>query len=459
MSDLSFSEFNITDKNSWKKQAQKELGEKFSKTENWKILPDIDLKAYYTRDDVDSSNVDLLQNCQKKRPGWLNTPIVKYDNPWPTNARLRSAFDNGADAVILSLNSPELVKAELSRTLHSIRLSDSPIFFHTTINSENLFDEISRGAGYYLKGGIANDPLANWMRDGNTYKDAVDNVCNTLKRTKIMREFRPLMVESHVYHNAGADAVQEIAFLLSSAVFYFDKLTDAGISSLHTLNRFFYSVSIGPHYLTEIAKLRALRFLHHRISRAYQIPEELCEPFIHTQTSSFADSRLSPYTNLIRSTTEAMSAIVGGCNALTVKPYDHSFQKSSEFSERIAKNVSLLLANESYLDRVADPAAGSYQLDMMSLKIANAAWDLFLKTEEKGGIISCFESGFIQSEIEKTWQDKIASLHKGNVIVGVNKFREEEQQVTGTPVFEMNSAVFKTLPVRNLAESWEVTLD
>ena len=457
MPDSLFSEFGFSDKTTWKKQAEKELGKNANKTHNWEIVPNLNVEAYYTAAEINSVQFSDLQNSQKKKPGWYNTPLIKLDNPWPTNTRIRSLLEEGSDAILLDLPAPELIKSELAKTLHSVRLSDSPIFFRTKINPEKLFDEVSKGAGYYLKGGIANDPLANWMQLGTEYQQATEAICAVLHKTKTMREFRPLMIESHVYHNAGADPVQELAFLLGGTVHYVDKITDAGISALHALNRFFYSVSIGTDYLTEIAKLRALRFLYRKICRAYQLPDELCHPFIHAQTSSFYNARQVPETNMIRATSEAMSAVIGGCDALTVLPYDHLLSEAKSFSERIAGNISSLLAYESYLDRVADPAAGAYLIETLSLKLADAAWDLFLQTEEKGGLVACFESGFIQDDIERSWLKKTDSLNKERVMIGVNKFGTNEKTV---PVYAQTSPAddrqtIRTLPVRNLSESWK----
>lgn len=451
-----FSEFGFSDKSTWKNQAKKELGEKSSKIENWKIAPDLPIEAYYTASATESGQFLDLQNSQKKIPGWYNTPLITLDQPWPTNTRIRLLLEEGADAILLNLTEPELIKSELGKTLHSIRLSESPFYFQTKINPEKLFDEISKGAGYYLKGGIANDPVANWMRSGTEHKQATENISTLLHKTKTMREFRPLMVESHVFHHAGADPVQELAFLLAATVHYADQLTEAGISSLHALNRFFYSVSIGTDYLTELAKLRALRWLHRRICRAYQLPDELCIPFIHAQTSCFYNTRQVAHTNMIRSTSEAMSAVIGGCDALTVLPYDHALSESKNFSDRIAGNISSLLEYESYLGSVADPASGSYLIEALSGKLADAAWDLFLQTEEKGGIIACFETGFIQDEIEKSWLIKTTSLSSEKVMIGVNKFCTDETIPALSPKGAETTPgqSIKTLPVRNLSEFW-----
>ena len=462
MLDSLFSEFNFSDKNAWKKQAQKELDGKDDKLNNWRITPNLPIEPYYTPEDIDWPEISTLQASQKQTPGWLNLPLIKFDMPWPTNAKIKAALEAGADAVILLLPELELVKSELAKTLHSIRLSDTPIFFQTKINPEKLFQEVSKGAGYYLKGGIFNDPLANWMRSGGDFQLEIETICTVLKKTKMMREFRPFMIESHVFHDAGANPVQELAFLMASTVHYIDKLTDCGISSLHALNRFFYSISVGPDYLSEIAKLRALRFLHAKIGQAYKLPHELCNAFIQTQTSTFYSVAHSPHNNIIRSTSEAMSAVIGGCDALTVLPHDESFTESNEHSQRIARNISLLLSNESYFDQVADPAAGSYHLEIMSRKMAEEAWNLFLEVEEKGGIVACFENNFVQEEIEKSWQQKVGDINSGKVIVGLNKFQSEEKisemkKYKKKNILASDNDNLNYLPVRNLSGAWPET--
>jgi methylmalonyl-CoA mutase len=454
MPKLLFSEFGSSNKDTWKKQAEKELKENYTDATSWEISQNLSVDPYYTAKDTDNERTKALQDCQKKKPGWQNIPVIQFDTPCSTNARIISSLESGANGVILDLKKNDLTESVLSKTLYAVNLCETPVYFKTRINTEDLFEEISGGAECNLKGGIFNDPLANRMRTGIDFPEAPETICLTLNRTKMMREFRPLMIESHVYHNAGADVVQELAFLLASTVHYLDMFTDAGISSLHALNCFFYSVSIGPDYLTEIAKLRALRFLYRTISRAYQVSDTLCEVFIHGQTSSFYNAVQSPHTNIIRATSEAMSAVVGGCDGITTQAFDHSFSETSEFSERIARNVSCLLAYESYLDRVADPAAGSYQIEIMSQKMADAAWNLFLLTEEKGGLIRCFEEGFIHAEIEKSWKKKVMALNNGKNITATNDYKSDNKP-THLPQhtdFKNNTSNSQTLPVRNLSE-------
>lgn len=440
-----FSDFSPSGKDAWEKQAEKELKGRLKTTFDWTIGTDLHLAPYLTNSEIDPAKMSAMQACQKKTPGWQNIPVVKFPDPRTANAAMKHALENGADAIILDLGNTDVTHCEFPKLLHGIRLSDTAIYFQTGENAAEVFKEISKNAGYYLKGGIAFDPVAQWMRTGKFFSNHINAIVSLLDQTRNMREFRAYMVDGHLFHNSGATPVQELAMMISETVHYVDLLTDKGISPLTAFNRAMFSLSIGPQFLTEIAKLRAFRFLLSRISNAYQLPKALCTPFIHTQTSSFYNADAAPHTNMIRGSSEAMSAVMGGCNALTVRPYDHPFREQNDLSERIARNLSSILAHESALGYVADPAAGSYMLEKMSLDMADKAWELFLKMEEKGGFVKCFETGFIQTELDASLAQKVSDLHEGKVMIGVNKFVEE----TDSGLFEEQN---QHLGSRNLTD-------
>ena len=180
---------------------------------------------------------------------------------------------------------------------------------------------------------------------------------------------------------------------------------------------------------------------------------------IHAQTSAFYDAAATPYTNLLRATTEAMAAIVGGCDALTVRPYDAVLDRKQsaaeqEFSQRIARNVSILLEEESYFDKVADPSAGSYYVETLTQQLAESAWALFLDVEQRGGFAKAFASGFIADEIERAYRAKVDAVRQGRVLVGVTKFRHDE--ASGSATTTLSQPATGSLPNRRLAEEFEV---
>ncbi len=454
MPDNLFAEFTSSGKESWKKQVEKELKGKSINPEGWKLADALYVEPYYTSAEIDWHKTKDLQNAQKAIPGWQNTRFIQFDSPSKTNIRIRTALDSGATSILLSLGDRDLPLCEFTKTLHAVKLSDSPVYFKTQKDPEQLFSDISRGAGYYIKGGIANDILASWMRTGEDPARSFEKTGRVLQLTKTMKDFRPFMIESHIYHNAGANAVQEIAFMISSLVACADYFTDHGISPLHALNRFFFSVSIGPQYLTEIAKLRALRYLYRKVTRAYQLPDALCNAFVHAQTSTFYHSSIAANNNMIRRTSEAMSAVTGGSDAITLADFDAVDDSNIN---RIAQNVSLLIYNESLMGLVADAGSGSYLIEKMSLAMAESAWELFIETENMGGLVNCYQNGFIQSEIEKSWAEKSAAIAANQIIVGVNRFNDPLQGHNQYPNDDNKNTPdsdFYGLKNRKLEDAW-----
>ena len=138
---------------------------------------------------------------------------------------------------------------------------------------------------------------------------------------------------------------------------------------------------------------------------------------------------MSPHTNMLRATTEAMSAISGGCDALSITTYDETFQESDEFSRRVSRNISTILKEESYFDKVIDPSAGSYFIENLTFEIAENAFKLLQEVENKGGIVEAFKQNFIQNEVKRNFESKQYELvNNEKVMIGVNKFKDNEMR-------------------------------
>lgn len=419
-------EFSNLSRNGWQRKLEEELKGRSLAEVSRQITENVVMEPYYVAADLEAYPAYRdIQASQRTVPGWLTLPEVVFEEPKEVNQKIRNHVQRGADGVWLDCGATPLSHLELIKTLHTIRLTDTPVFLDTPEAAPAVIAQLAQGAGYYLKGGIVHDPVAHWMRTGQDFSTAFDQIAEGMTLTKAMREFRSFKVESHVFHEAGADVVQELAYTIASFLTSLDQLTDRGVSPLLAANRFVFSISVGTEYLTEIAKLRALRYLYRKITRAYGLPDELCQAFIRAQSSRLYQAIHSPHTNIIRHTSEAMSAVVGGCDALSTLPY----AEDTDFSERVARNISLVLKNESYLDKVADPAAGAYYLEILTAQLAEAAWNLFLEIEEKGGLPKAFEQNFIQQAIEHTWNRKVTEFQNGRVRVGVNKFQEKAEEV------------------------------
>ena len=174
----------------------------------------------------------------------------------------------------------------------------------------------------------------------------------------------------------------------------------------------------------EIAKFRAVRMLWANIVKAYGATCCCAEKMkVHAVTSNWNQTVYDPYVNMLRGTTEAMSAAIAGVDSLEVLPFDYSFRAPGEFSNRIARNVQSILKEEAHFDKVVDPAAGSYYIEELTQSLADAAWKLFKEVEEKGGYVEAFKEGFVQSAIKATSADRDKKIATRRIsILGVNQF-------------------------------------
>jgi methylmalonyl-CoA mutase len=211
---------------------------------------------------------------------------------------------------------------------------------------------------------------------------------------------RVIGIHGRNFHQAGATIAQELAYSLAQASEYLSELTDAGIPADLLASKISFHFAIGSNYFMEIAKFRAARMLWARLLDDYDLaPDQMPVMYIHAETSRWNQTVYDPYVNLLRNTTEAMSAGLAGADSITVLPFDHAYEAPTEFAARIARNQQILLKEEAYFDQVADPAAGSYYIESLTSSIAEVAWKLFQEIEEAGGYTEAFYEGTIQDAI------------------------------------------------------------
>ena len=436
--------FPLPDPLAWKAQVRKELkDENAYESMRWHTDEGFIMEPYYATADLANLPVAAIQETQKKLPGWLNTPEYTVLNDKDANVRVRNWLIRGADALLLHLQQ----QPDTASLLQGIKLSETPVLFrvHPDADAVRFVRDLKTIAPYQLKGGIVNAPDTT--------------LADITRLTLDSPQFRTVCADGHVFHNAGGTATQELAYTLASLTDTYDQLTNEGLTVNQLAAKTMLSVSVGTSYFLEIAKLRAFRVLYNRFIGHYSVTN--APPvFLHCQTSTFYDATVTPYTNLLRATTEAMAAIIGGCDALTIHPYDRALQDNAlsadpEFAERIARNVSLLSREESYLDKVADPSAGSYYIETLTHQLAESAWKLFLDVEKRGGLKKAMGNGFIQAELERSYQAKVEAVRRGRVLVGVNKFQSEDQ-TTLKRIPSNRSGVNVSFPDRRLADEFVV---
>jgi methylmalonyl-CoA mutase len=437
-SDRLFSAFPPVSTEQWEAKIQQDLkGADYEKKLIWKTSEGFKVKPYYREEDLNGFE-SLLGSLPGQFPytrgtsgdsnQWLIAQDVDSSNISEANKIAVDALSRGADAILLNVSAVTSAD-DLKTLLNGIDIQKAVISFNSSNSYIKLFDILSEVAGQQIKsfkGAFDFDPISFVLLNGDFYSSQNDDLnqgAELLNKSKSIPELRLLSVNGQYFHNAGSTLVQELAFSLASGNEYLARYTSAGISIDDIAKKMTFVFAIGSNYFMEIAKLRAARMLWAKIVEQYNpTGADSGKMYIHAVTSNFNKTIYDPYVNILRSTTEAMSAAIGHADMITVLPFDLNYKDPDDFSSRIARNQQIILKEESNLDKVIDPAAGSYYIENLTASIAEQAWKLFLSIEEKGGMLEAVKSGFVQDEISasaKLKKDEIAN--RRTLILGTNQ--------------------------------------
>ena len=283
-----------------------------------------------------------------------------------------------------------------------------------------------------LSGTIQNDILKEFMvRNTYIYPPAPsmrivsDIIAFTAQE---MPKFNSISISGYHMQEAGATAVQELAFTLADGLEYVRTAVNSGLDIDQFAGRLSFFFCMGMNFFMEVAKLRAARLLWARIIREFDAkdPKSLMLR-THCQTSGVSLTEQDPYNNVVRTAYEAMAAVLGGTQSLHTNSFDEAMALPSEFSAKIARNTQLILAEETGVTKVIDPLAGSYYVESLTNSLASAAWDLIQEVEKIGGMTKAVEAGMPKMQIEAAAARKQARVDRGEeVIVGVNKYLSDD---------------------------------
>jgi methylmalonyl-CoA mutase len=337
---------------------------------------------------------------------------------------------------------------DFNALLNGIDLSKTPVYFNFDVRAEQALAMLLN-CSKSAKGGIIYDPLAELAQRGKIAV-AKDSILKEAAKAAVfaaenLPNINAITVQSHAFHNAGANIIQELSIALSAGLEYMNALTDAGLSAEQAARQITFSISVGSRYFLEIAKIRALRILWANVLKQYGVTGTAK---IHASTSMWNSTVFDPNVNMLRVTTEAMSAAIAGADSITVIPYDAAFKTPDEFSSRIARNVGLLLKNESGFNRIIDPSAGSYYIESLTEQIASKSLEAFKKIENQGGLLAALLSGSIQKELaESQKQKEKLIMQRREVFIGTNqypnlleKMSDKIKTNTGSPLKNQNIA-------------------
>ena len=284
-----------------------------------------------------------------------------------------------------------------------------------------------------LSGTIQNDILKEFMVR-NTYiyppEPSMRIVADIIEYTSNeMPKFNSISISGYHMQEAGASLVQELAYTLADGKEYVKKAIEKGVDIDAFAGRLSFFFAIGMNFFMESAKLRAARFLWHRIMTELGAKNPRSKMLrTHCQTSGVSLQEQDPYNNVIRTAYEAMSAVLGGTQSLHTNALDEAMALPTDFSARIARNTQLILQEETGVSNVVDPLAGSYYVEKLTADLADAAWELIEEVDEMGGMTKAVAAGMPKLRIEETAARRQADIDRGDqVIVGVNKYRLNEE--------------------------------
>lgn len=283
-----------------------------------------------------------------------------------------------------------------------------------------------------LQGAIGMDPLCGLVTLGSlplSTDRAYEELALLTRWARVHApEVKTVAAYSFPYHDAGGHAVQELAFALATAVEHLRQLERRGLGVADVAPRVLFGFSVGSHFFMEIAKLRAARMLWARVLDACNGGESAARMVIHARTSSWNKTKFDPYVNILRATSEAFAAVMGGADSLHVGAFDEPLGPPSELGRRIARNTQIILREECHFDAVIDPVGGSWYVEKLTAEVAEKAWALFQQVEAEGGMLAALSKGIPQRQVAETAQQRRQAIAgRREVIVGVNQYAKGDE--------------------------------
>ncbi len=431
-----FDQFPPVSTAEWKAKVEADLkGAPFDKKLVWRTNEGFDLQPMYRAEDIEGFNTtDSLPGEYPYIRGtrndndWLTRQEIDASDVKAANAKALDILTKGVNSLGFKGVSPDY--DAVAALLEGIDITAVEINFHGCPRSaEPLAQALvkyikEKGAENTFRGSIGFNPLKKALKHGKPFPGNIaDMAKNLVSATADIPGLKVLAVDSVMLSDAGAYIFQELGYALAWGAEWMTILTDAGVDANLAASKIKFNMGISSNYFMELAKFRAARMLWAQIACKYGVSEAAAKMAVHASTSRFNQTIYDAHVNLLRSQTECMSAALAGVDSITVTPFDAPYQTPDDFSERIARNQQFLLKEESHLDKVVDPAGGSYYVETLTVSIANEAWKLFLATEEKGGFVACVNNGTVQAVVRDTSEKRHTDVaRRKEILLGTNQY-------------------------------------
>ncbi|MBO4814758.1 MAG: methylmalonyl-CoA mutase small subunit [Muribaculaceae bacterium] len=432
-----FDQFSPVSPEEWRAKAEVDLkGADFDKKMVWRTNEGFNVQPLYRGVDIkDFKTIDSLPSEYPYVRGtrtnneWLVRQDIKVTDPKAANAKALDILNKGVTALGFKLCKD--AEIDLDTLLDGIYTDVVEINFSScpckAIDlAKALVDYLNKkGTADKFKGSIDFNPFGRQLKAGKHLSDEIaDKAAELLKIVAPVKGLRVLSVNSDMLCNAGAFIYQELGYALAWGNEWMAMLTDKGFTADEIAHRIKFNMGVSTIYFMEIAKFRAARMLWAQIVKQYG-PECdcACKMVVNASTSRFTQTLFDSHVNLLRSQTQAMSAALACVDEITVTPFDAPYSEGDDFSERIARNQQILLMEESHLDKVVDPAGGSYYVEELTMSLAKVAWQLFLEVEDKGGFMALVKNNEIAEAVNASAVNRFDKVAKRKEqLLGTNQF-------------------------------------
>lgn len=444
-----FEEFEYISKTKWIDKIKQDLKDKPYES-LFKSYPHLLVEPVYTKEDTASADFlngyyNSLYNDKMPVMGaryWENRSSIQVKDCISANKKALEGLNAGAEGLVFDCTHCSDIDLEI--LLKDIEPEYCSLSFELTPEQLTVFTSFLayvKAKGYdrqKIAGGIICDTLDVYISGAPSHK--LEKLEEIVTQNELPN-FKTLAVKGCSFQDAGAFTQTELALSLSKWVNYLDFFTRQNIKASLVIENTAFYMSVGKKYFQEIAKFHAFRILIIKIASRYKVSIAPRDVVIHVQSSSWSKTLFDPYTNMLRNTTEAMSAILGGVQSINIAPYSILLGQNTPFGERISRNLSIMLKEESYLHKVADPVAGSYAIGQMIRQTMQTSYDRFMDVEDSGGFLSFFDSGEMMKHIyaEKSNQLEEVTQRK-EVFVGTNMYANpmDKPDISRVSLFEEN---------------------
>ena len=377
-----FSDFKPATKQEWLEKVNIDLkGADFNRKLVWKNLSKINFQPLYLAED----KIEFLNNTGKNSQSLINYRKIVVDSAEKANQLALKAVEEGMTGLLFEISE----NVSVSTLLEGINFKETVVSFNlksNTLNSAKDFIAYVKKIDISpsdVKGYFNTALISDYVTSGELYLTQFAINAELIKITADFPNYKAVTISANEYLNSGANQVQEVAYTLSSLVFIIENLLEKGMEVQAIFDNLNFRFAIGAEYFIEIGKFRAFNHLLSEIANKYGVTK--FSSTLVAKTSIWNKSVTDAHTNLLRATTEAMSAILGNVDGVVIDAYDKEFNNPSDFSSRIAGNISTILKEESYFGKVSNPVDGSYYIEEVSTKIAEKALELFLDIETNVG--------------------------------------------------------------------------